>query len=94
MTTKAHTRFFMLPFLVSFLFLGCTATYPQEKVEESIKLICQKEYAISVDTYRNGLTVYAYAQLNLASPDLKRIDKKTSDSMSDVLNSLSRVVLS
>lgn len=86
---------FIVTFIVSFFFLpGCKATYPYKNVEESIKKICRKEYNLTVYTRIAGFTVFAYVTVDNLMPEIALFNQDFVEILSNIMNSLSRVVLS
>jgi len=85
-------------FLILILVATCTtcdkATYPKEKLEESIKKLCREEYNADVDVTVVGKTIAIYLPvLNLFDPNLS-ISKEAQEEIQSVLLSASRVTLS
>jgi len=92
---KGKNRYFFLfafPFL---LFLsGCGATYPEEKLEESIVDLCQKDFGVSVTTKIAGNTVAVRFSTENLFDGMFNLNPEASRKINDVIMAVSRIVLS
>lgn len=73
---------------------GCTATYPKEKVKESVVRICKKEYGVDVKAEIEGKTMAIYLQLSDLLDFSFNLTKQASDKINDVIFTAARVALS
>ena len=73
---------------------GCNATYPKEKIKESVINICKREYHADVKVEQAGSTLAIYLPLaDLMDPTFS-LTKSASDKINDVIFSAARVALS
>ncbi|MFH1380333.1 MAG: hypothetical protein ABII23_08655 [bacterium] len=73
---------------------ACKPTYPHDLVEKSIVEICRKEFNITVKTSLQGLTLCTFVELNSLIPEISSIDDELVTNLSNIMSSVSRVVLS
>jgi len=73
---------------------GCTATYPKEKIKESVVNICKKEYGVDVKAEIEGKTMAIYLQLSDLMDFSFNLTKQASDKINDVIFTAARVALS
>lgn len=73
---------------------GCTATYPQEKIKESIVRICKQEYKSDVLVETRGRTMVIYLPLSDLMDYSFALTKSASSKINDVIFSAARVALS
>ncbi len=73
---------------------GCTATYPKEKVGESVIRICKQEYGVDVKAQIEGKTMAIYLPLTDLMDYSFSLSKPASDKINDVIFSAARVALS
>ena len=95
--TKSQIRMFIL--LVSCLLclvslIGCTATYPEGRVKESIIEICAKEYKSDVLVEIAGRTMVIYLPLSDLMDFSFALTKKASEKINNVIFTAARVALS
>jgi len=77
-----------------FLLSGCTASFPKEKLAESIVELCKEEYKIEIKVELVGKTLAIYIPLpNLFDVTL-RVNKKAQTTIQNVILLASRAVLS
>ena len=73
---------------------GCKATYPEQRLTQSLEEVCRKEYNLSVTAERQGETLIAYA----AIPDLldasQNISEASMEKVYNVITALARVGMS
>jgi hypothetical protein len=88
-------KLFLLVFLCfGFSFIGCKATYPKEKLTDSVARLCKQEVGKNVECVQKGKTLYTILYLdNMVDKEMK-IGDKTLDVIQNVLLSVNRVVLS
>lgn len=90
-------RILLLSTLYALLFTilcGCTATYPQDKVKESIVDICAREYKSDVKVEIAGKTLVIYLPLTDLMDYTFALTKAASEKVNDVIFSAARVALS
>lgn len=90
-------RFFLLFTLYALLFTllaGCTPTYPEDKVKESVVKICKKEYQADVKVEIAGKTMAIYLPLTNLMDYSFALTKPASEKINDVIFSAARVALS
>lgn len=80
--------------LLPAILTGCTATYPQEKVKESIIRICKEEYKSDVKVETVGGTMVIYLPLTDLMDFSLALTKTASEKINDVIFSAARVALS
>ncbi|MCX5666470.1 MAG: hypothetical protein NT036_05470 [Candidatus Omnitrophica bacterium] len=74
--------------------IGCTATYPQDRIKESIIKICKEEYKSDVLVETSGRTMVIYLPLSDLMDYSFALSKTASDKINDVIFSAARVALS
>jgi hypothetical protein len=92
-TAKSFILFFGISFLVTCLY-GCTATYPRDKIKESIVKICKEEYKSDVLVETAGKTMVIYLPLSDLMDFSFALSKAASEKINDVIFSAARVALS
>lgn len=73
---------------------GCSATYPKDKIKESIVRICKQEYKTDVKVQIEGKTMAIYLPLTDLMDYSFNLSKPASDKINDVIFSAARVALS
>lgn len=73
---------------------GCTATYPQDKIKESIVRICKQEYKSDVLVETQGRTMVIYLPLSDLMDFSFSLTKTASEKINNVIFSAARVALS
>ena len=73
---------------------GCTATYPEDKIRESIVKICKEEYKSDVMVETAGRTMVIYLPLSDLMDFSFALTKTASEKINDVIFSAARVALS
>jgi len=73
---------------------GCTVTYPQDKIRESIVRICKQEYKSDVLVETAGRTMVIYLPLSDLMDFSFALTKTASEKINDVIFSAARVALS
>lgn len=95
--TRSQVRI-IVSLVSSFLFLvtliGCIATYPQDKIKESIVRICKQEYKSDVLVETAGRTMVIYLPLSDLMDFSFALTKTASEKINDVIFSAARVALS
>lgn len=81
-------------YIVCAALAGCTATYPKEKVRESVIRICKYEYGVDVKAQIEGKTMAIYLPLTDLMDYSFSLSKPASDKINDVIFSAARVALS
>jgi len=79
-------------YLVSLI--GCTSTYPQDKIKESIVKICKEEYKSDVKVETAGRTMVIYLPLSDLMDFSFALTKTASAKINDVIFTAARVALS
>jgi len=75
--------------------VGCnSATYPKDKVKESVIKICKQEYGVDVKVEVEGKTMAIYLPLANLMDYSFNLSKSASDKINDVIFSAARVALS
>jgi hypothetical protein len=74
--------------------IGCTATYPQDKIKECIIRICKQEYKSDVLVETVGKTMVIYLPLSDLMDFSFALTKTASEKVNDVIFSAARVALS
>lgn len=92
--TKSHVGIFVFCVLSFVSLTGCTATYPQDKIKESIVKICKQEYKSDVLVETAGRTMVIYLPLSDLMDFSFALTKTASDKINDVIFSAARVALS
>ena len=90
---KSFILFFGALFLTACL-CGCTATYPQNKIKESIVKICKQEYKSDVLVETAGRTMVIYLPLSDLMDFSFALTKSASEKINNVIFSAARVALS
>ena len=90
---KSFTLFFGTLFLSTYL-CGCTETYPEDKIKESILKICKEEYKSDVLVETAGRTMVIYLPLSGLMDFSFALTKPASEKINDVIFSAARVALS
>ena len=90
---RSFILFFGILFLTTCL-SGCTATYPRDKIKESIVKICKQEYKSDVLVETTGRTMVIYLPLSDLMDFSFALSKAASDRINDVIFSAARVALS
>lgn len=73
---------------------GCSATYPKDKIKESVIKICKQEYGVDVKVDIEGKTMAIYLPLTDLMDYSFNLSKSASDKINDVIFSAARVALS
>ena len=73
---------------------GCTATYPEDKIRESIVKICKEEYKSDVMVETAGRTMVIYLPLSDLMDYSFALTKTASEKINNVIFSAARVALS
>ncbi|MDP3791209.1 MAG: hypothetical protein Q8R38_04100 [Candidatus Omnitrophota bacterium] len=73
---------------------GCSATYPKDKIEESVVRICKQEYKVDVKVEIEGKTMAIYLPLADLMDYSFNLSKSASDKINDVIFTAARVALS
>jgi hypothetical protein len=73
---------------------GCSATYPKEKLVESIVDICKREYKVDVKAAIEGRTMAIYLPLSDLMDYSFNLSKPASEKINDVIFTAARVALS
>jgi len=92
--TKKYFLLVTLCCLLSAVSCGCTATYPQDKIKESIVRICKQEYKSDVLVETAGRTMVIYLPLSDLMDFSFSLTKAASEKINDVIFSAARVALS
>jgi hypothetical protein len=74
--------------------IGCSATYPKEKLVDSVVSICKKEYKTDVKAAVEGRTMAIYVPLTDLMDYSFNLTKSASDKINDVIFTAARVALS
>jgi hypothetical protein len=74
--------------------VGCTPTYPKERLRESIVKVCRDEYKLDVKVTTIGKTIAIYVPLDNLIDFTFAVTKSASEKINDVILSVSRVALS
>ena len=83
-----------IDYLLFTVLCGCTATYPQDKIKESIVRICKQEYKSDVLVEMAGRTMVIYLPLSDLMDFSFALSKPASEKINDVIFSAARVALS
>lgn len=94
--TKRRSNFLLYTtcYVLCAALAGCTATYPKEKVKESVIKICKQEYGVDVKAEIEGATMAIYLPLTDLMDYSFSLSKPASDKINDVIFSAARVALS
>ncbi|MCX5668014.1 MAG: hypothetical protein NTY34_06880 [Candidatus Omnitrophica bacterium] len=85
---------FTIYYLLFTILCGCTVTYPQDKIRESIVRICKQEYKSDVLVETAGRTMVIYLPLSDLMDFSFALTKTASEKINDVIFSAARVALS
>ena len=81
-------------YLLCTILCGCTATYPQDKIRESIVRICKQEYKSDVLVQTTGGTMVIYLPLSDLMDFSFALTRGASEKINNVIFSAARVALS
>jgi hypothetical protein len=91
---KKFFLLFTIYYLLFAILCGCTATYPRDKIKESIIKICKQEYKSDVLVETAGRTMVIYLPLSDLMDYTFALTKSASEKINDVIFSAARVALS
>lgn len=92
---KGQTRVLLVAsYLLLAALTGCSATYPKDKIKESVIKICKQEYGVDVKVAVEGKTMAIYLPLADLMDYSFNLSKSASDKINDVIFSAARVALS
>lgn len=81
-------------YLLCTVLTGCTVTYPEDKIKESVARICKQEYKSDVLVETAGRTMVIYLPLSDLMDYSFALTKAASEKINDVIFSAARVALS